>query len=296
MLTLPPSEPSKKSHSVKPLRRVGRSREAAGGGGGGGGAAEGKLGRMSPSVLDDEVFLTAGEVAEYPAGLRSVAARAVGGELKETSLQSGTRTEIEREMDSCETDVALFQFLDNKIFSVMETGSVEDRAKLRDGYPLILLKAMKMFRVMFGRPLVAMTFFLKVKTLSAESYVLGCTTQLYNELLLARWERFTDLSSVMDILEEMNLNGLRGDGQTIQILQRIQDDVKEWVTEGNELELAVWKEEKDKMTKLDKIRREMIDKIEMEVDVGAMEQELEKEVDLMDTKGQDATSPAEQLV
>lgn len=292
MLTLPPSEPRKKSHSVKPLRRVGRTREA----GGGGAAAGGKLG-LSPSVLDDEVFLTAGEVAEYPAGLRSLAARlAKGGESKEKSVQSGTWTELEREMDSCESDVALFQFLDNKIFSVMETGSIGDRAKLRDGYPLILLKAMKMFRVMFRRPLVAMTLFLKVKTLSAESYVLGCTTQLYNELLLARWERFTDLSSVMDILEEMNLNGLRGDGQTIQILQRIQDDVKEWVTEGNELEIAVWKEEKDKITKLDKIRREMIDKIEREVDVRAMEQELEEEVDLMDTKGQDTMTPAEQLV
>ena len=116
---------------------------------------------------------------------------------------------------------------------------------------------MRLFRIIFHNPLAAHTLFLRAKMLSAESYVLGCTTQLYNELLLSRWESFTDLFSISEILDEMSTNGVKGDRQTVQILQRIQDDVQEWATQGAEAARPVWIAEKERMVKLERIQKEI---------------------------------------
>ena len=132
-------------------------------------------------------------------------------------------------------------------------------------------------RIIFRNPLAAHTLFLRAKMLSAESYVLGCTTQLYNELLLSRWESFTDLFSISEILDEMSTNGVKGDGQTVQILQRIQDDVQAWATQGVESVRPVWIAEKERMGKLERIQKEIMAKIENDVQENEIV-ELEKEV------------------
>jgi hypothetical protein len=137
---------------------------------------------------------------------------------------------------------------------------------------------MRLFRTTFNNPLAAHTLFLRAKTLSAESYVLGCTTQLYNELLVARWERFTDLYSISEILEEMTTNGLKGDGQTIQILKNIQEDIHEWSNQGSDAERVVWTAERGRVGKLEKFQREFVEGIEKDVGQVQMEQDLEREV------------------
>src|SRR5208282_3970236 len=155
---------------------------------------------------------------------------------------------------------------------------------LRSNYNLILLKAMRLFRITFHNPLAAHTLFLRAKMLSAESYVLGCTTQLYNELLLSRWESFTDLFSISEILDEMSTNGVKGDRQTIQILQRIQDDVQEWATQGAEAAKPVWIAEKERMVKLERIQKEILARMESDVQENEIV-ELEKEVGTLSLPG-----------
>ena len=80
----------------------------------------------------------------------------------------------------------------------------------------------------------------------------------------------------------MSTNGLKGDGQTIQILQRIQDDVHEWATQGAETFRAVWVAEKERMGKLERMQREIVSRIESDVEAEEMKMDLEKEVKSLD--------------
>jgi hypothetical protein len=251
---------------------------------------------LSAALLDDSLFLTPKEVAEYPPALRPLAAR-IGRRAEDTEIVKGHDwTELEKTLDHLDTDLSLLQFLDEEVFAVME-GQIQGLTKggwstesVRRNYSLILLKAMRLLRTSFGNPLAAHTLFLRAKTLSAESYVLGCSTQLYNELLLSRWHTFTDLYSITEILDEMTTNGLKGDGQTIQILQRIQDDVHEWATQGAEAFRAIWVAEKERMGKLERMQREIVGRIESDVEAEDMKADLEKEVKLLENKPEEFKS------
>ena len=250
-----------------------------------------KMGRklsFSASFHDESLFLTPQEVEEYPLALRPLAAEFSREHVvpKDQELRNW-----EKRLDSCSTDFELANFLDSEVFHVMEAhaqGLPPEAGKtsftsLRTNYSSILLKAMRLFRLLYHNPLAAHTLFLRAKMLSAESYVLGCTTKLYNELLLSRWESFTDLFSISEILDEMNTNGVAGDRDTADILQRIQSDVQEWATCGVEAVRPIWLAEKERMAKLERIQRETLMKIEKKVEiplheVAGMEHDLEKEV------------------
>jgi len=253
---------------------------------------------LSAALLDESLFLTPKEVAEYPPALRPLAAR-IGRRAEDTETVIGDDwAKLEETLDHMETDLSLLQFLDSQVFAVME-GQIQgitegewSTESIRRNYSLILLKAMRLLRTSFRNPLAAHTLFLRAKTLSAESYVLGCSTQLYNELLLSRWHTFTDLYSITEILDEMTTNGLKGDGQTIQILQRIQDDVHEWSTHGAEAFKAIWVAEKERMGKLERMQREIVSRIESDVEAEDMKADLEKEVKLMENNPEEFRSSA----
>ena len=225
---------------------------------------------MSASLLDESLFLTPKEVEEYPAALRPLAARFARVERKQ-SEDGGEWNVIERRLDSCKNDYEVSQFLDREVFSAMEAhaqgrplppnGTYSFDA-IRANYSLILLKAMRLYRITYRNPLAAHTLFLRAKTLSAESYVLGCTPLLYNELLISRWESFTDLFSITEILDEMSANGVKGDMDTIQILKRIQEDVDEWATRGPEVARAVWIGERERMRKLEGAQKDIAEGME----------------------------------
>jgi Mtf2 family len=220
---------------------------------------------LSSASLEDSLFLTTKESQEYPPALRPLAAQFTQNDgLPVENREDWKYWEIQ--IEACATDFELAKFLETEVFSVMEAhthGLPPEAGKssfdtLRTSYSLILLRAMRLFRTTFRNPLAAHTLFLRAKTLSAESYVLGCTTPLYNELLLSRWESFPDLFSISEILDEMSTNGLKGDEETAQILQRIQNDVREWAQHGAEVARVVWQSERDRMLKLERIQKEIM--------------------------------------
>jgi Mtf2 family len=240
---------------------------------------------ISAAILDESLFLTPKEVEEYPPALRPLAAKIA----REETIRNADAEwkHWEKRIDSCSTDYDLAKFLDTEVFSIMDAhaqGLPPDAGKsplhsLRSNYSSILLKAMRLFRLVFHNPLAAHTLFLRAKTLSAESYVLGCTTLLYNELLLSRWESFTDLLSISEILDEMSTNGVKGDKHTVSILQRIQENVQEWETHGVETIRPVWVSEKERMAKLDRYVRDILAGMESDLqkeEIVEMEKEIHK--------------------
>lgn len=92
-------------------------------------------------------------------------------------------------------------------------------------YPHILALLMHTFRERYADPHLALAIFEHARRLSIASYVFGCTTPAYNELLETRWACFRDLRGVADALQEMRVNGVEPDGTTRKIVERLRREV-----------------------------------------------------------------------
>jgi len=51
--------------------------------------------------------------------------------------------------------------------------------------------------------------------------VLGCTSQVYNRVLAAVWDGFADFQHVRELVEEMRVNAVGGDGDTVKVMRRV---------------------------------------------------------------------------
>lgn len=164
------------------------------------------------------------------------------------------------EMDLCDTDQELLEWATREVFA-MPTKSVGGAKKAIEAtaasvqspndhdkdkgsstttkisvgslplhpptYPFLLAHLMKLFRTTYGSPSLSLCIFTHAARLSITSYVFGCTAPVYNELIQAKWEGWGDLAGVCAALEEMRLNGVKGDGLTKTIIEKIRRDVAE---------------------------------------------------------------------
>ncbi|KAI6044669.1 hypothetical protein EDC04DRAFT_2865865 [Pisolithus marmoratus] len=164
------------------------------------------------------------------------------------------------EMELCDTDQELLEWAAREVFSVsqryvedannaLQTGNSSDKSSpdnLQDGkapnptntstqipplqhptYPYLLAHLMKLFRTTYANPSLSLCIFTHASRLSIPSYVFGCTAPVYNELIRAKWEGWADLAGICTALEEMRLNGVRGDGLTKSIIEKIRREVAE---------------------------------------------------------------------
>lgn len=66
---------------------------------------------------------------------------------------------------------------------------------------------------------MTLSIFEQIKAKSIQSYISGCTTGTYNAILLLRWETWRDVHGMLDLLEEMALNGIRVNNETRNIVR-----------------------------------------------------------------------------
>ncbi|KZS88650.1 hypothetical protein SISNIDRAFT_393413, partial [Sistotremastrum niveocremeum HHB9708] len=88
-------------------------------------------------------------------------------------------------------------------------------------YPYMVSSLIKMFRERYHDPHLALSIFDHARHLSIPSYVFGCSTDTYNELIETRWKCFRDLRGVCDALEEMRVNGVDMDTHTSRLLEQV---------------------------------------------------------------------------
>ncbi|KAI9751105.1 MAG: hypothetical protein M4579_006196 [Chaenotheca gracillima] len=100
-----------------------------------------------------------------------------------------------------------------------ESESIPPLAILGINYPHLLLLAARLLRNTHNSPVLALSLFARVKSLSSISYVLGATTALYNEILKIRWYNYRDFGGVDELLQEMERNGVEFDARTEAILK-----------------------------------------------------------------------------
>ena len=153
------------------------------------------------------------------------------------------------EMELCDTDQQLLDWAMREVFGESEKMEESSRNGVEEGgspkklqvvksptYPHLLALLMKTFRDKYRDPHLALSIFNHARNLSIPSYVFGCSTDVYNELITTRWNCFRDLKGVNDTIEEMSVNGVDFDATTRSLVEKVRHETGArnlWV-EGDE--------------------------------------------------------------
>ena len=92
-------------------------------------------------------------------------------------------------------------------------------------YPQVVAHLMRTFRDHYKDPNLALFIFHHTQKLSIVSYVFGCSTEVYNELIKTHWDCFRDLQGVYNSVEEMRVNGVPLDSVTRKLIETIRHDI-----------------------------------------------------------------------
>lgn len=158
-------------------------------------------------------------------------------------------------MDKCTTDQQLLAWAMREVFGESQRYEEQTRSAMaassstRDlhlqppSYPKLIALLMSTFRDKYGDPHLALSIFDHARHLSVASFVFGCTTPAYNELIETRWRCFRDLRGVCDALEEMRVNGVEMDNRTRSLVETVRRGVGErnlWEEESSLGSGEVW--------------------------------------------------------
>jgi hypothetical protein len=181
--------------------------------------------------------------------------------MKWTSEEEEALDRKKEEINLCDTDQQLLDWAVREVFNesqkyteeaqkhmeslASEQSSPTDLPSLQpQTYPHVIALLMRTFRDKYHDPHLALSIFEHAKTLSIPSYVFGCSTLSYNELIQTRWQCFRDLKGVYEALEEMTVNGVESDSATMRLLDIVRRDVGEkhsWVEECEIGSSEAWK-------------------------------------------------------
>ncbi|KAI8997254.1 hypothetical protein BDB01DRAFT_830858 [Pilobolus umbonatus] len=116
-------------------------------------------------------------------------------------------------------------------------------------YPRVLSKAIQ--QASYRDPYLAITIFELAKSKNIDSYIHGCTTEVYNTLLSLRWNVWGDLYGVLNLIEEMALYGIeRNDVTQRTVFSIIQHIEQEGALTTESQEGVFWNEEERRLANL----------------------------------------------
>ncbi|KAJ6495626.1 hypothetical protein C8R47DRAFT_365559 [Mycena vitilis] len=157
------------------------------------------------------------------------------------------------EMDRCNSDRELLDWAMREVFGESQLYAAEfKRAQAADEelpllqaptYPNLIALLMRTFRDKYHDPHLALSMFDYARHLSIASYVFGCSTSAYNELIATRWTYFRDLKGVHDALEEMYVNCVDLDNRTRELAEKVRKEVGDrnlWMEEDELGTEGVW--------------------------------------------------------
>lgn len=90
---------------------------------------------------------------------------------------------------------------------------------LQSNYAHHCLHALRLFRNLRLSSPYAFHLLSYIKSLGPVSYVLGASTELYNEILFQKWMQFSDVQGMADLMEEMINQGISADVTTLEFLR-----------------------------------------------------------------------------
>ncbi|KAJ3517630.1 hypothetical protein NLJ89_g369 [Agrocybe chaxingu] len=144
-------------------------------------------------------------------------------------------------MGHCSTDQELLEWAEREVFEESRRYEEEARRAIAEAsakggtaelpmlqspiYAQMIAHLMRTFRVHYNDPNIALFIFHHAQKLSIVSYVFGCSTEAYNELIETRWTCFRDLQEVHQAVEEMVVNGVPVDSRTRKIIESMRRDL-----------------------------------------------------------------------
>lgn len=166
-------------------------------------------------------------------------------------------TELDRlkeQLALCQSDYAMLEWAEREVFGPSIRAEEAARAAVTEGksppphlqpplYPQLLATLMSTAREGYDDPHLALALFEHARNLSPLSYIFGCTTPAYNELLETRWHSFRDLRGVHAALEEMRANGVSPDLHTRALVDDVRHEVGArtvWLEESETGSGEVW--------------------------------------------------------
>jgi hypothetical protein len=166
-----------------------------------------------------------------------------GRQLKWTTQAEDELDRKREEMELCDTDQQLLEWAMRDVFGASRAyldaatravesaaaGPREDRPAIPPlqplWYPHVVAALMRTFRDKYRDPHLALSVFEHARHLSIPSYVFGCATEAYNELLATRWRCFRDLAGVVDALEEMSVNAVEPNAKTRAVVESMRAEL-----------------------------------------------------------------------
>jgi hypothetical protein len=176
-----------------------------------------------------------------------------GRKMRWTSDTDAALDRMREEMELCDTDQQLLEWAMRVVFggsqqaeelarAAVEAAAAAPQSNLHEipplqpvWYPHIVSQLMRTFRDKYHDPHLALAIFDHASKLSVASYVFGCTTPAYNELLETKWRAFRDVRGVVASLNEMRINAVDPDTRTRSLVEAMrQDMIASSAVEGDE--------------------------------------------------------------
>ncbi|GHJ84561.1 hypothetical protein NliqN6_0963 [Naganishia liquefaciens] len=163
-------------------------------------------------------------------------AKRVGGLRTVTDAEMEDYMQKRELVASLRTDLDILEWLNRTYFGVNAAASISADASDNDAplsstftasYPLVLAYTISVLHLRFRNPHAALAVFEVARSFSLESYLVGCTTAVYNEMLRARWEGLQDLKGVEEGLQEMQNRGVGWDKETMRFATTLVEQLVE---------------------------------------------------------------------
>ncbi|KAJ8099900.1 hypothetical protein POJ06DRAFT_254838 [Lipomyces tetrasporus] len=201
-------------------------------------------------------------VEAYPPSLRELSARVrrQRGEFGELPTEYMDRDTEEAERDriaslkgmiermrSCRTDTELDAMLEREVYQPFKHAAayfertnkeIVMAPNIAKNYPYLLTRAMQIMVSNFHDAYGAFSVFDRARNYGIQSYIMGCTIDVYNEVLQLKWDYFMDLFGCKTLLEEMIVNGVEANSRTASILKSIRTHIAAKEAEDGEGHLS----------------------------------------------------------
>ncbi|CAO3631405.1 unnamed protein product [Cunninghamella blakesleeana] len=121
-------------------------------------------------------------------------------------------------------------------------------------YSKVLQTSIKHAYAEFKDPYLAIALFEQCKVLGTESYIQGCTAKVYHEVLNIRWEAWKDIYGMLDLMEEMAINGIAFSRASAMLVKKISNEMDNQVLSDEEnAQIKIWSPDDIRSTQLMKM-------------------------------------------
>lgn len=231
---------------------------------------------------------------EFPAAIRQLAEESVNLREKASAADATTEeymTSVKALLSFAETDIEAWKVLDERVFQKLRELGLDSEERARDessrqhelntmteALPELLLHFVKIINTPWPASVYGLHVLPTLRKIGPSAFVLGATTDLFNEHMRILYRRYTDVDGVVQILSEMDKEVYEYNSGTKDLIRSIFQHTSAAVKGqlGPGLQ-AFWSTDR-KTRALEKLRR-WEDKVEERIYAAAVRRAMDKAAD-----------------